>query len=160
MDIKHHLIFIVEDNEMYSLLLDYTLSNESTCRVMRFTTGEECIRNLDMKPDLVILDLTLPGIDGKETLKHIKYRDPAIPVVILTGNEDIDAARDFVNKGISNYLIKGTDTIPKLVSIIDSTCNKSLVKEKEKSNKVLNGTIFGIVFFIVLSIVVVYMVII
>nr|MBA3705929.1 response regulator [Bacteroidota bacterium] len=70
--IKQKLIFIVEDNDMYSLMLDYMLSKESAYRFMSFRTGEECIANLSLHPNLIILDYGLPGINGLETFKEIR----------------------------------------------------------------------------------------
>ena len=93
----HNLAFIVEDNEMFSTMLDYTLSNDSNsmCRFVSYKSGEECIHNLYMNPIMVILDYGLPGMDGLKTLKVIKKYNPDISVVILTSKNDANIARDF-----------------------------------------------------------------
>ncbi|MBA3285535.1 MAG: response regulator [Nitrosopumilus sp.] len=64
MESKKILVFIVEDNEMYSIMLDYILTKESTHRFMRFNSGEKCIENLHLEPDIILLDYGLPGMDG------------------------------------------------------------------------------------------------
>ena len=156
MELKHNLIFIVEDNEMYSLLLDYTLTNESVCRTMSFKSGEECIKNLHLNPMIVILDYSLPGMNGKETLQHIRKYNKNIPVVILTGNDDVEVARNFLNEGIFYYLIKGENTVLELEEVINKVIDCSLVKEDAESTQVMNRTIFGVVFLIVLTLVVAY----
>jgi DNA-binding NtrC family response regulator len=156
---KHHLVFIVEDNEMYSLMLDYTLSNESVCRCMSFKSGEECINNLSLNPMLIILDYTLPGMNGMQTLKRIRQINRDVPVVILTGNEDVDAAREFLNQGVFYYLIKGENTVPELEQVIDSVIGKTAEKEMKKSNVVLDRMIFGVLLFILVLVAVIYLVI-
>ena len=57
------------------------------------------------QPDVVLLDLWLPGAPGEDVLKAIRQRDPALPVVIITGNRDpevartvLDVAFDFIPK--------------------------------------------------------------
>jgi DNA-binding NarL/FixJ family response regulator len=160
MDPRQQLVFIVEDNEMYSMMLDYTLSNESLWRVMSFKTGEECLENLHLNPVMIFLDQGLPGISGRETLEKIRQTNPAVPVAILTSNEDINAARDFLNKGLSYYLIKGEETVPQVEEIVEEIIQRKEQKEVVKSNKVLNRMIFGMLFVIAISIVVVYLVII
>jgi DNA-binding NtrC family response regulator len=153
---KHHLVFIVEDNEMYSLMLDYTLSNESVCRCMSFKSGEDCIKNLSLKPMIIILDYTLPGMNGMETLTEIRKRNKDVPVVILTGNDDIDAARAFLNKGVFYYLIKGESTVPELEQVIDYAISKTNLREVKKTNFALDRLIFGVLLVIVVLVAVIY----
>ncbi len=66
------LIFIVEDSDMYALLLERKLGIIDQIKFQRFTNGEECIKNLYHNPDLIILDYNLIGINGLETLKLIR----------------------------------------------------------------------------------------
>jgi DNA-binding NarL/FixJ family response regulator len=81
-------IFIVEDNEVFSMMLDYKLSQYEPYRFVRFRSGEECLENLHLEPDLVILDYGLPGMNGYETLKEIEKRRPHTHVLIFTNNKD------------------------------------------------------------------------
>jgi DNA-binding NtrC family response regulator len=154
---KHHLVFIVEDNEMYSLLLDYTLSHESVCRCMSFKSGEECIANLHLNPMIVILDYNLPGMNGIETLRQIRKLNKEVPVVLLTGNEDVDAAREFLNEGVYYYLIKGENTVAELEYVIDTAITRNANKEVVKSNKVADKMIFGVILAIVVIVALAYL---
>ena len=129
---KKRLIFIVEDNEIYSLMIDYILSNESNYHFMSFKTGEECIENLNLMPDIIIMDYHLPGINGKEAFLQIKKQDPKIPVVILTGDHDMKIAGELLKEGVYDYLIKAEDSIAQVKKIIDSTLNK------KKRNKLVS----------------------
>ena len=52
-------------------------------------SGEEAIEMLDGNPDVVVLDIKMPGMDGHETLKEIRRRSPKTPIIMLTGHGDI-----------------------------------------------------------------------
>ena len=112
--VKHNLIFIVEDNDMYSVMLDYMLSQEINCNLVNYKTGEECIAHLDQHPDLIFLDYGLPGMNGMKTFEKIKEKDPNIPIVVLTSNHDMHLIREFLRKGAQDYIIKDRETIKNL----------------------------------------------
>src|SRR6185312_5306386 len=102
-DIHNNLVFIVEDNELYSLMLEYTLSNDSTAQCICFKTGEECIEQLQLDPVLVILDYWLPGMNGKEAFEQIRQIKPKLPVVLLTRNQDMKLKKELMKKGLYDY---------------------------------------------------------
>ena len=139
----HNLAFIVEDNEMFSTMLDYTLSNDSNsiCRFVGYKSGEECIHNLYMNPIMVILDYGLPGMDGLKTLKVIKKYNPDISVVILTSKNDADVARDFFNAGAEHYLVKQKSTVPQIIKIINEILNDGIGRRNRERVKE-SGNIF------------------
>ncbi len=133
---KHKLIFIVEDNEMYSFMLDYMLSNEHRLRCMRFSKGEECIENLNLEPDMIILDYMLPGISGLETLKKIKTISPAVPVIVLTGHYDSESAKEFLKEGVFDYMLKEEqDSVTRVKSVVEDVLEKSVLENLEREEK-------------------------
>ena len=69
-------------------------------------------------PDVVILDLKIPGMDGIETLKTIKKFDPAIQVIMLTGHGDVQSVEEGMKSGAFEYIMKPVD-IGELTSKID-----------------------------------------
>ncbi|HEY0030008.1 MAG TPA: response regulator [Bacteroidia bacterium] len=103
---KPKQIFIVEDNEVFSMMLDYILSTDSIYNFVSFKTGEECVKNLYMNPDIIILDYGLPGINGYETLKEIKKRSPHTHVIILSNNKDKNIAAKLLALGADDYILK------------------------------------------------------
>lgn len=77
------LINIVDDDEDYRFLLRLILEQEGF-DVVESKNGEECIEKFDsIRPDLILLDVNMPGIDGWDVCKQIKEKRPAIPVIIL-----------------------------------------------------------------------------
>jgi len=57
-------------------------------------------------PDLVLLDILMPGMSGTEVLKQLKQWDPNLCVIMLTGVNDLKIARDVMQQGANDYLTK------------------------------------------------------
>ena len=101
-------ILIVEDDRFLRELIVKKLSNEGY-EVVEAVDGEEGLQKTkETKPDIVLLDLILPGIDGFEVLAQ-KKEDPsiaAVPVIVLSNlgqKEDVDRG---LSLGATDYLIK------------------------------------------------------
>jgi two-component system response regulator AtoC len=76
-------------------------------RVFAAAGGEEALRNLDdSRPDLVTLDVVLPGMDGLETLRQLKQRLPDVPVVMLSGHGQARTIVEAMRLGASDFLRK------------------------------------------------------
>jgi two-component system response regulator CssR len=102
MDIK---VFLVEDEEDLNKVLTSYLKKENWI-VKSFTDGESAISAIDEQPDLWILDIMLPDIDGYEIIKEIKQKTPNIPVIFISAR---DAQIDRVvglDMGSDDYLAK------------------------------------------------------
>lgn len=72
-------------------------------------SGEEALGKLNDDPDVVILDIKMPGIDGHEALQEIKKRKPDLPVIMLTGHGALPSAKEALGKGAFDYLSKPCD---------------------------------------------------
>lgn len=120
-------IFIVEDNFMYSYVLDSVLKDYGNFVITTFESGEACLQLLGNNPDLIILDYNLgTGINGLDTLKAIKAQKPKVPVIILSSQEDIQIAADLLHAGAYDYIQKKNqkDAIEKLTNAIVAAINK------------------------------------
>lgn len=116
-------IFLVEDNEMDSMFLDYKLRETLfNFNLVSFTTGEECIRNLHLEPDLVILDYMLGGKNGLEVLKQVKSISEHIPVVLISQQRDIEVVVEAFHQGAADYIIKGSNAHLKLRDLVENLC--------------------------------------
>jgi two-component system, NtrC family, response regulator AtoC len=90
-------------------LRDYleALASSRGYEVTAVPTGEEALKRLDdARPDLVTLDLVLPGIDGLETLRRLKERLPEVPVVMLSGHGQARSIVEAMKLGASDFLRK------------------------------------------------------
>jgi len=100
-------IFIVEDNSLYSYYLNETLKEEGNYRITTFETAEECIKALDTKPDVVILDYYLnKGMNGMDFFNIVHEKYPKIPVIILSNQENVQMAVDLLEAGVFEYIEK------------------------------------------------------
>ena len=100
----YHLktILIIDDDLHIGNALEETLTSEGY-RVSRAYSGTEAIFVLSQaKPDLVLLDLMLPGLSGEEVLPHIK----GIPVIVLSAKTDINNKVELLLEGAVDYVTK------------------------------------------------------
>ena len=71
--------------------------------------ADACLEVSRGRPDLVLLDMNMPDMDGLEVLKHIRGLDTTIPVIMVTGNRSTQAAADAHAGGIFAYIPKPFD---------------------------------------------------
>lgn len=122
------LIFFVDDDKMIINLLEYTFQSRQQYEVMSFESGEECLQALSRKPDIIVLDHQLSGVDenrmdGLETLEKIKDYNRDIPVIVLTGFGTDELYQRFIKKGAEKFLTKDDYFIDSLIDIIDDIIN-------------------------------------
>lgn len=100
-------------------------------------SGEEAIEKLAEKPDVVILDIKMPGMDGHQALKEIKKHSPDLPVIMLTGHGALPSAREALAEGAFDYLSKPCDINLLAGKITDAfrqaTAGVAPIKEKTVS---------------------------
>lgn len=111
-------VFVVEDDDWYAEFLSYHLSLRPEIKVERFATGKECLSNLYKQPVFITLDYRLPGEQGDVLLKKIKEYDPAIEVVMISEQEDIETAIGLMKAGAFDYLVKSDEITEKLQKVI------------------------------------------
>lgn len=98
-------IMIIDDDQNISDMLAKALSLEGYA-ISRAYSGTEAVMLLSQnKPDLILLDLMLPGISGEEVLKHIKD----IPVIVLSAKADIADKVGLLLSGAADYMTKPFD---------------------------------------------------
>ncbi len=103
-------IFVVEDDLMYAKILAYHLAQNPDYEVTVYTSGKELIANLYKEPSAISLDFYLPDMSGFDVLKRIREFDPELPVVIVSGQQDIATAVELLKKGVYDYVLKDSDT--------------------------------------------------
>ncbi len=125
-------IFIVEDDPWYGEILGYHLSLNPDHEIYRYTTAKEALSNLQKKPGLISIDYSLPDMNGVDLLQKIKAHDASIPVVVISGQEDVSTAVELLKKGAADYFIKDENTKELLWNSVNRIKeHKSLVKEVE-----------------------------
>ena len=126
-------IFIVEDDPMYGRVLSYHISQNPEYDVELFTGGKECIANMFKKPDIITLDYSLPDMLGLEVLQKIRETAPDIPVIIISGQEDIGTAVDLLKAGAYDYIVKNDDAKSRLWNTIKNAREHLSLKREVQS---------------------------
>ncbi|RKX23006.1 MAG: DNA-binding response regulator [Candidatus Zixiibacteriota bacterium] len=106
MNNKH--IIIIEDEADIQELIKYTLSKEGY-KVTGFTSGEEGLKSVkQLKPDLILLDLMLPGMDGLEICRQLKKESTTdhIPIIMLTAKTEESDIVSGLEMGADDYITK------------------------------------------------------
>jgi diguanylate cyclase (GGDEF)-like protein len=103
---------IVDDSELFLKHLYNTLCDDYHVMIAR--SGQEALNNLcDVVPDLILLDIMLPDIDGRDMIKIIKNTKETqnTPVIFLTKLNSVDDEREGLSLGASDYIVKPFDPI-------------------------------------------------
>ncbi|HDM10694.1 MAG TPA: response regulator [Desulfobacteraceae bacterium] len=102
-------ILVVDDEEQICELLDKFLSQEGY-QVITAATGEEALEKLEEEsPQLVLLDIRMPGMGGIECLRKIKEKDEKIGVIMTTAVGDTDTIKEAISLGVNDYILKPID---------------------------------------------------
>jgi DNA-binding NtrC family response regulator len=115
-DKKAPLILVVDDEPDVGMIFHRVLG-EAGYDVVSAASGNECLRALKKQsPELVFLDLRMPGMDGVETLRRLRETHPDLTVVIMTAYQTVGSAVETMRLGAYDYLIKPLET-DKVLSI-------------------------------------------
>ena len=125
------LVFIVDDEQAISKLLTYWVKDKWKYDVEIFSNGEDVLRRLNVKPDLILLDIMLPGINGIEVLKRVKQLDENLPVIMLSAQGSIEVAVDALRLGAFDYFPKPIDIQRLEPSVKNAIKSYDLTRELE-----------------------------
>lgn len=104
-------VLIIDDEVEFST----TLAERLTLRDYEAVaiTSLDNVRKLvcDEQPDVVLLDLRMPGVDGLELLKDIRKNDPSTQIIVITGQTDPKFVSEALNAGAYDYLTKPADIV-------------------------------------------------
>ena len=132
-------IFIVEDNEIYAKTLHYQLSVNPVHQVEVFSSGKEFLENINRRPDLITLDYRLPDMNGIEILRRIQKEIPGTPVIVISGQEDVDTAVGLLKEGIYDYIVKNENTKDRIWNALQHVKEKmELTDEIERLREEVN----------------------
>ncbi len=132
-------IFIVEDNEIYAKTLHYQLSVNPVHQVEVFSSGKEFLENINRRPDLITLDYRLPDMNGIEILRRVQKEIPGTPVIVISGQEDVDTAVGLLKEGIYDYIVKNENTKDRIWNALQHVKEKmELTDEIERLREEVN----------------------
>ena len=123
MNEKKILLFLVDDDPLFLKSLEIEFAQNTESAIMTFATGEKCLENLSLNPDIVILDYYLNSVDknainGLEILDKIKATNPLIPVVMLSSQDKIEVAVNCMKHQAFDYIVKSETAFIRLQKAI------------------------------------------
>lgn len=143
-------VFIVEDDQFTAAMLRHHLSLNPDNDVEVFHNGKACLENLYRKPDVICLDYFLPGETGEVILNKIRAKNPDLPVIIVSGQEDVSTAIRLLKDGAYDYIVKDENVKDKLWNLINHIRNResltrqlNVLQEEVEKKYNFSSTIIG-----------------
>ena len=138
-------ILIIDDDPLIRKTLSAHLASKNY-EIISAETGEDGLQKfIEFNPDLVILDIRLPDIDGLETLKSIKSQNKNASIIIMTAYDDMKTTIEAIKSGAFEYLVKPLDYVELDITIEKAFQVKNLedklhfiVEEKQKEYTIDN----------------------
>jgi DNA-binding NarL/FixJ family response regulator len=112
-------VSIVEDNEQLRLTLSRVIDRSEGFRcVSHYPSAEAALKDLSkVKPEVVLMDINLPGMNGVECVRRLKHETPGLQIIMLTVYEDTENIFNALAAGAAGYLLKRTKTAELLEAI-------------------------------------------
>ncbi len=105
---RHRILVVDDEPEIRALLAEYLQGKGF--EVLQAVSGEESLRRvLEFQPHVVLLDISMPGLSGVETLKRIKALGVPTQVVMVSGIDDMEMAKQTLLSGAADYITKPVD---------------------------------------------------
>ena len=142
---KNPLIYVVQDSVIYKDLIVGYLQQKKFTNIKTFKNGEECLKAIHHKPDIIVLDYSFEGITGLELMKRVQADHPEIDFIFLSGQNDVEVAVNIMKMGAADYIVKNEKAPENLLHSI------AFLISATRSRKVKKGFQIGVVgFFIML----------
>ena len=127
---KKYSILVVDDDRNIAKMIEINLKKEKEYEVNLVLSGEACLKRIrDSYPDLILLDIQMPGIDGIETLKRIRDEEPRIPVVMMSAHGTIEKAVQSMKLGAYDFISKPFPADRLLITVRNALTTNSLRQE-------------------------------
>ena len=121
---KEKIVFIVDDDKLIQHFLEYSFIGKEGYAVNIFSRAEDCIMNLDKKPDCIILDHYFIGkgeslMTGLEALLKIRNVNKSVPVIVLSNIRDKELIDSYISYGATKFILKEGFFLNKLFDTFD-----------------------------------------
>lgn len=130
-DFMFPAVLIVDDNQSIIESLEGILSDDGF-EVFHAFNGYDALKKIEsLSPDIVLLDIWMPGMDGIETLKEIRKEYQNLPVIMITGHGTIESAVDATKSGAFDFLEKPL-SIDRVIVTINNALNFRRLEEENR----------------------------
>jgi CheY-like chemotaxis protein len=126
-------ILMVDDEDQFRATTQKIL-NKKGFETLLAANGEEALEKIKEGPDVVVLDVKMPGMDGHQVLREIKKQKPDLPVIMLTGHGKIPSAREALEQGAFDYLTKPCDVAILSAKIYEAYRSTNVARTDEEKS--------------------------
>jgi len=138
---NEYSVFLVDDDKMFLTLLKNNLQQQfgRLLKISEYTTGEECVKNIDSPPDIVILDYYLndedhpDAMNGISVMQEIKSASKDSIVIMLSGQDKLQVAIDCVKNGAYEYIVKSESAFVRIQNTLKNATEN--IKAARENNK-------------------------
>ncbi len=142
---RNPLIFLIENSVVYRDLIAGHLKSKGFANLRIYKSGEECMKDIQLKPDLIILDYSSEGKTGLELMVQIQKDNPDTDFIFLSAQNDVEVAVKIMKIGAADYIVKNEKAPHNLFKSVNYLINET---KKEKSKRGFKIGVIG--FFIML----------
>lgn len=129
-------VLLVDDEEEFISTLSQRLETRNL-NVTTASSGQEAVELTDQQDfDAILLDITMPGMDGIETLKRIKEKHPEAEIIMLTGHGSIASTVEAMKSGAEDYLEKPVDMSELLAKIKEARDKHVLILQRQSKEQI------------------------
>ncbi len=135
-------VLVADDEKYMRWIISETIKDD--CKVIEASNGKECMEKFDAEePDLLVIDLRMPKMNGLEVLKAVHQKDPDMPVIMITAHGSIETAIEAMKQGAYDYVTKPFDIDQLRIKIYRAIRMKSLLKEVSYHRNEMSKTMEG-----------------
>ena len=134
-------ILVVDDNVFFSKTISYSLPKDKYT-VVTAEDGEEGLKKLQSeKPDLILLDILMPKIDGIEFLKILQskrkknQRELPVPIIITSNLSNMNKISEGVALGVKGYIVKSDENLQSIANSIEQIFQSEENARKKQAGK-------------------------
>ncbi len=144
------LIFLVDDDNSFLKTIElYVRQFFHGYTVTTFTSGEECLSQLDRKPDIILLDYLLNAnypnaMDGIKVLNQVKKTNPDTYVILFSAQDHIEVAVDIMKHGAFDYIIKNDKMFLRVQNAIRNVMHIQELKRDKEDYKMKMQVLAGL----------------
>ena len=158
-EIKNEIcVFLVDDDKFFLNGLYYFLTDSLSPKIKlkTFSTAEECLAEMNKKPEIIVLDYMLStgsskAMNGLSALKKINQVSPETFVIMLSAQDSIDVALDTLNEGAYDYISKSETAFIRLKNMIKNVAETILENiEQEREETITKRIYLFIILFLLL----------
>jgi len=137
---KRYKVLLAEDHALLRQSLKAYLEAQGLCKVIgEAQDGREAMRMYsELRPDIVLMDLSMPGVDGMVAVKAIKRDFPDARIIALTAHRSEDYLHAALDSGVDGYVVKAASA-EDLLTAIRAVCRGEAYVSPEVSATLING---------------------